>query len=456
MNAFNRKYTWGSALLIIVCAGMAPQLVRADLISYYNFDDGKTVTDMVGENHGTVIHNAGFSADSPDGSAFSLDLNASGVGPEQDYVRIGPEVDGGGEPEEGRDFGISETGSFSIAAWINYDFSERGIVTIKQDLTSGGSDRSGVTFGVDAQERLFVGIIASTEDEVGDMGNTGPTFRDITTEDTVPTDEWVHIAATFDGEEDALVGYINGLASEFYTVNPAGSIEDDGTNITGGAGIDWFDNDGAFTGFGAAGNGPLHGDSAGDFTRLFYDGLLDDVAIWNEALTSEDVEALASGKVKPPELGGPVLVGDYNSDKMLNAPDLDLQAAAIASDAHPPLFDLTGDGRVDSADRLHWVKQLKGTWIGDSNLDGEFNSGDLVGVFAAGKYESGESASWGEGDWDANLQFDSGDLVVAFADGGYEQGELPAPGENAVPEPSSCLLMAIASFIFLRRPRRFH
>jgi hypothetical protein len=185
---------------------------------------------------------------------------------------------------------------------------------------------------------------------------------------------------------------------------------------------------------------------------LFYDGLLDDVAIWNEALAPEDIEALARGEVKPPELGGPILAGDYNSDQILNPPDLDLQAAAIASDAHPPLFDLTGDGRVDFADRLNWVKELKGTWIGDSNLDGEFNSGDLVGVFTAGKYETGERASWEEGDWDGDLQFVSSDLVAAFTDGGYELGELPPLG--VVPEPSSWLLLVVASFIFLCRPRR--
>jgi hypothetical protein len=34
------------------------------------------------------------------------------------------------------------------------------------------------------------------------------------------------------------------LASEFYNVNPAGSINDDGSDVTGGTGIEFFDNDG--------------------------------------------------------------------------------------------------------------------------------------------------------------------------------------------------------------------
>ena len=84
----------------------------------------------------------------------------------------------------------------------------------------------------------------------------------------------------------------------------------------------------------------------------------------------------------------PPLVGDYSGDNELNLQDLNLQAAAIASMADPPAFDLTGDGRVNYDDRLNWVKELKGTSIGDANLDGEFNSGDMVQVFVSGKYET--------------------------------------------------------------------
>ena len=411
---------------------------RGDLVSYYNFDDGATVTDLVGDNHGTVIHNAGFSAESPDGSPFALDLTADGVGTAQDYVRIGPASEGFGEPETGRDFGIGRTGSLSISAWVNYQQSERGIVTIQQDLTSAGTDRSGVTFGIDAEERLFIGIITSTGDDATDEVNTGATFRDITTDETVPAGEWAHIAMTFDGPDDTLIGYINGVASEFYIVNPAGSIEDDGTNISGEMGIDFIDSDGSFTGFGAAGNGPEHADSAGDFTRLFYDGLLDDVAIWNHALTADEIGALASGVLKPTALGGPV-EGDYDGDGQLTEMDLDLQAAAIASGANPDAFDLTGNGLVDVEDRISWVKNLKMTWVGDANLDGEFNSSDFVAVFTSGKFETGEAAVWTEGDWNGDLKFDSGDFVTAFADGGFEQGPLAA---TAVPEPTSYLVLA--------------
>ena len=138
-----------------------------------------------------------------------------------------------------------------------------------------------------------------------------------------------------------------------------------------------------------------------------------------------------------PGIGNP---GDYNGDGMLDAADLDLQAAAM-NNPNPDLgvYDENNDGLVDFADRQIWVSDLKVTWMGDADLNGQFNSGDLVTVFTAGKYESGDAANWGEGDWNGDLTFGSGDLVTAFTDGGYEAG--PKAAVAAVPEPSSIILV---------------
>ena len=87
-----------------------------------------------------------------------------------------------------------------------------------------------------------------------------------------------------------------------------------------------------------------------------------------------------------------------------------------------------------------WVNDLKGTWIGDANLDMEFNSSDMVQAFVRGKYETGEHAGWEDGDWNGDTQFGSGDMVAAFVAGGYEQGAKPAV-VGVVPEPSSVVLV---------------
>jgi hypothetical protein len=52
----------------------------------------------------------------------------------------------------------------------------------------------------------------------------------------------------------------------------------------------------------------------------------------------------------------------------------------------------------------------------DVNLDGAFNSSDLVHLFQVGRYETAQSATWSEGDWDGNGRFDSSDLVLALAE----------------------------------------
>ena len=254
------------------------------------------MTDQVGSNDGTLIHNAGFSTNTPDGSANSLDLSATGTGADQDYVRLGDAAVGDGTPP-GRDLGIAATNSLTIAGWVNYTASQRGIVTIKQDLTSGGGDRSGVTFGMGGGGEIFVGMIASSGGD--DAANGGPTFRDITTDQIVPTGEWHHFAMTYDNSSDTLVTYLDGAAATTYTASPAGTANADGTNVLGGVGIDFVDGNGSFTGFGASGNGPAHGDSAGDFTRLFYDGLLDDVGLWDNAIPASSVALLAGGATPP-------------------------------------------------------------------------------------------------------------------------------------------------------------
>lgn len=74
--------------------------------------------------------------------------------------------------------------------------------------------------------------------------------------------------------------------------------------------------------------------------------------------------------------------------------------------------------------------------IGDSNLDGTFDSGDLVTAFIAGKYEMEDAAGWMEGDWTNDRRFDSNDFVFALTHGAYGDSAVAA-----VPEPSTLWLL---------------
>ena len=72
--------------------------------------------------------------------------------------------------------------------------------------------------------------------------------------------------------------------------------------------------------------------------------------------------------------------------------------------------------------------------VGDSNLDGVFDSRDLVSVFQAGRYLDRSGVSWEEGDWNADREFNSNDFVLAFQEQTYNHAALQ------VPEPNSLLL----------------
>ena len=146
--------------------------------------------------------------------------------------------------------------------------------------------------------------------------------------------------------------------------------------------------------------------------------------------------------------------GDYDGNGQLGVADLNYQALAMASpEVGLAIFDENDDGVVNGADRLIWVQDYKKTWMGDADLNGLFDTTDLVVVFAVGKYETGASAGWEEGDWDGDGSFLSGDLVAAFADGGYEMGPKAAV---AVPEPSTLtflMVLAVSAFGVYRRHR---
>ena len=138
------------------------------------------------------------------------------------------------------------------------------------------------------------------------------------------------------------------------------------------------------------------------------------------------------------------LPGDINGNGMLDIADIDALTAEAAAGTHRPQFDFNTDGVVDRSDIQIWVEDYKYTWIGDVDLDGQFNSNDLVLVFQAGEYEDPVALNsvWSRGDWNGDGECDSNDLIWSFQAGGYEQGVRAAVA--AIPEPSAGLLLCSA------------
>ncbi len=120
-----------------------------------------------------------------------------------------------------------------------------------------------------------------------------------------------------------------------------------------------------------------------------------------------------------------------------------------------PYWDVNGDGQISPLDVLSAVNRLNASssrtidtgslreddpatlnnttavdafydrvrnTVGDANLDGRFDSADLIQVFQRGKYEDTEAqnAVWDEGDWDGDGDFTTSDIVLAFTYGTYE------------------------------------
>ncbi len=167
----------------------------------------------------------------------------------------------------------------------------------------------------------------------------------------------------------------------------------------------------------------------------FFDGVVDDVWLFDEALDQNAIRAVMQGTY------GTELAGDFNANGLLDVDDINLLTEAVRNNSQDLKFDVDGDQTVGANDRSYWIHDLKHTYIGDANLDGDFNSSDLVMVFVRGEFEDGvaNNSTWDDGDWNGDGEFGTQDFVVAFVDGGYDKPSSGAQLAAAVPEPTATL-----------------
>ncbi|MEZ6119151.1 MAG: hypothetical protein R3C28_21630 [Pirellulaceae bacterium] len=143
------------------------------------------------------------------------------------------------------------------------------------------------------------------------------------------------------------------------------------------------------------------------------------------------------------------LLGDLNRDGLVDVQDLDMLAIGLRMNPEKAMWDVDQDGRPTDADRLFLIHDVLGTPLGDSNLDGRFDSSDFVQVFTAGLFETGDLAGWADGDWNGDGMFSTADLVAAFSAGGF------SADVNVVPEPTgSAWTWLLLSVISIRRQLR--
>lgn len=129
---------------------------------------------------------------------------------------------------------------------------------------------------------------------------------------------------------------------------------------------------------------------------------------------------VALNLVVDPPRGTP---GDFDGDGVVGANDIDLLAVQMREPEPNIAFDLNADGKISSADRDTLVFDLLVTVYGDANLDGHFDSDDLLQILDRGEYDDdvAQNSTWAEGDWDGDGDFTPDDLLLAFGGGGFRR-----------------------------------
>ncbi|MEM7313011.1 MAG: hypothetical protein AAF497_07650 [Planctomycetota bacterium] len=131
-------------------------------------------------------------------------------------------------------------------------------------------------------------------------------------------------------------------------------------------------------------------------------------------------------------------IGDYNADGMLGCEDIDALGAAIRSGSNDSQFDLDGNGSVDSDDYSYWVTSVRGTVIGDANLDGQTDVSDF-NLWNANRFTSG--TGWCSGDFNGDGTTDVLDFNLWNANK-FTAADGASPA--SVPEPTGQILVLLA------------
>jgi len=299
-----------TVLTLIAVLGIAPGVANAGLIAHWPFDEGTgdVAYDVIGDNDGQII---GCTWVTP-GKVGAAAIEGSGA----------DEVNCGAGP-------TPATEDLTLAWWMVDNHASYGTIMDKSVTDSG--------YGYNILLRP-PGDGGPLRFRIGGWQSYGGWGEECRIPDGAYTDgEWVHITCTYDSATDTATIYVNGVMvpNDIYNPKVGGIAGDDGYC----EGVNNPDT-------------PLY-IRGGEET---FNGILDEVAIWDNALTAEEVLEVYNSGVPPLDA---------------NLPDVDVgvdmvtwSGQAVALDANVVNNDTTIPQGILT---YLWTAEPNG--IGDPNLD---------------------------------------------------------------------------------------
>ncbi len=135
--------------------------------------------------------------------------------------------------------------------------------------------------------------------------------------------------------------------------------------------------------------------------------------------------------------------GDFDNDGMLDCDDINTLVNAVATGNTSSSYDVNGDGQVNVLDVHAWITDLKGTVIGDANLDNVVDGQDFI---AWNDHKFTSTAAWCSGDFNADGVVDGQDFIT------WNDHKFQSASSSHVPEPASGILNM--AFLLLGVARR--
>ena len=344
----------------ILVASAAVPSSYADLVGYWPLDGD--LTDQSGQaNNGEIVSDFDAEFENEISAALADQSGQSMFFDGETAVLLGnPDV---------LNFGTSD---FTISAWVLKETgSARGNV-YSNGGDNGGGIRSVLAIGETGGDQSVVLTLDDDTDKIqARSGDPNGEFDPLLAEDN----EWNHIVGQRRGDEARV--YVNGVLADLLAT-PAGY------DLSGQSQLP------SYIGVGAsAASEPI-----GEFEKWFV-GSIDEVAVWNVALSDADIESLAGGTMV-----------------------MDIDGGSVGPTCDPnSMGDLDGNGMVEFADFLV--------------LSANFGA-------AADSHE--------QGDIDCNGMVEFADFLALSANFGQSVG-----AAQSVPEPSSALLVLSGALLLLAR-----